>query len=883
MITPGSRLGAYEILSYIGAGGMGEVYKARDTRLDRAVALKVLPDHLSTSPELRQRFEREARTLSQLSHPNICGVYDVGREGDTGYLVMEFLEGESLSTRLARGALPLEQSLRYVIQIADALDQAHRHGIVHRDVKPGNVMLTKTGAKLLDFGLARVATPILSRDADLSVLDTQSPSLTAKGILLGTIPYLAPEQVEGREADARTDIWAMGCLLYEVVTGERPFVATSPASLIGAILKDDPRPMRELKPLTPAPLERLVKTCLARDPDERWQNAHDLAAELRWIAERQDEIAVTTRHGSGALKLAFAGGLGALLFAGLTWIPSGRQPDPTRSILRIAEAVRFTHETGLFESPSWSPDGTLVAFASNRSGNFEVYVRRADGGHEVNVTEHPSEDIQPAFSPDGRSIAFVSTRSSRTGLVPVGQTLGLEYRVYGGDLWITPALGGSARRLAPDANYPAWRPDGRAILYVSGPEDKRSLREISPDGTSSREVLTSADSRWEIMRPHYSHDGRWISFEDQSSSLVLLPAQGGNPHQLFATSSHAWADDGSLYFLKRGAAGGTTIGRVSVDGQARLVAGSEDVVAVLTGALRDIAVAPGSQALAVSEMEGGFNLARLPLSPDGSRPVGPEEALSSGSVRDRYPMYSFDGQRLAYSSNRTGRFEVWVLDLQTMRQERVPLPREGMETNAPSWLPDGNTLVVMCSRIGEPRSLWLLSLDGSRAEQLPSGELPGLGSVGVSPDGRRVLVQYNEGSEGRLYELDLVHRSRQRLTNTPGNTYDGIWSRDGRQIAYIASTGGTLQLWTRPAQGGEPRQLTFGVDRMRHASFSPDGRWIYVQSNHRNISRVPTAGGPLEQSHGFRNPGSFWKSRPSRLMGTRWPTHAGPEARRSGC
>src|SRR5262249_23093859 len=274
-----------EIQSSLGAGGMGEVYRARDSRLDRTVAIKVLPNHLAQSSDLRQRFEREARAVSSLNHPHICVLHDIGHQDGIDYLVLEYLEGESLHDRLEKGALPLDQALRFATEIADALDKAHRSGVVHRDLKPGNVMLTKAGAKLLDFGLARMAKPVVSGDANLSALATRDEPLTGKGTLLGTIPYMAPEQIEGREADARTDLWALGCLIYEMVTGNRTFVGASPASLIGAILKDEPRPMRELKPLTPLSLERLVKTCLAKDPDERLQNAHDVVAELRWIAD----------------------------------------------------------------------------------------------------------------------------------------------------------------------------------------------------------------------------------------------------------------------------------------------------------------------------------------------------------------------------------------------------------------------------------------------------------------------------------------------------------------------------------------------------------------------------------------------------------------------
>src|SRR5215475_2075140 len=298
-LPSGAKLGPYEVLAPLGTGGMGEVYRARDTRLDRTVAIKVLPDHLAQSPDLRHRFEREAKAVSSLNHPHICALYDVGQQDGIDFLVLEYLEGESLHDRLEKGPLPLDQALRYATQIADALDRAHRSGVVHRDLKPGNVMLTKAGAKLLDFGLARVAKPVVGGDADLFDLATPSKPLTGTGTLLGTIPYMAPEQIEGREADARTDIWAFGALLYEMVTGKRAFVAKSPASLIGAILKDEPKPIREIKPLTPPSLERLVKTCLAKDPDERWQNAHDVVAELRWIADEGSRVTAPSGEGSG--------------------------------------------------------------------------------------------------------------------------------------------------------------------------------------------------------------------------------------------------------------------------------------------------------------------------------------------------------------------------------------------------------------------------------------------------------------------------------------------------------------------------------------------------------------------------------------------------------
>ena len=289
-LSGGSRLGPYEILSPLGAGGMGEVYRARDTRLERTVAIKVLASHLSASPEVRQRFEREAKTISQLSHPHICALHDVGREGDIEYLVMEYLEGETLADRLLKGALPLEQTLRFGVQIADALDKAHRQGIVHRDLKPGNVMLTKTGVKLLDFGLAKAVAPA-SQQSSLTAFPTQH-ALTQEGTILGTFQYMAPEQLEGKDADARTDIFAFGCVLYEMATGKKAFSGATQASLISSILRDEPQPISQVQPMSPSALDHVVQKSLAKDPEDRWQNAADLGGELKWISEGRSPTSV---------------------------------------------------------------------------------------------------------------------------------------------------------------------------------------------------------------------------------------------------------------------------------------------------------------------------------------------------------------------------------------------------------------------------------------------------------------------------------------------------------------------------------------------------------------------------------------------------------------
>src|ERR1700674_5299185 len=284
-ILPGKRLGPYEILSAIGAGGMGEVYRARDTRLDRTVAIKVLPAHLADDPDRRERFEREARTIASLNHPHICTLYDIGHQDGIDFLVLEYLEGETLAQRLMKGPLPLDQALQFAIEIADALNKAHRKGVTHRGLNPGNIMLTKSGTKLLDFGLAKLKQETAPANISLSKLPTAEDNLTAQGTILGTLQYMAPEQLEGKEVDARTDTFAFGAVVYEMATGKRAFEGESQASLIAAILEREPPAMSSLQPMTPLALDRAIKTCFAKEPDGRWQAASDLTRELKWIAE----------------------------------------------------------------------------------------------------------------------------------------------------------------------------------------------------------------------------------------------------------------------------------------------------------------------------------------------------------------------------------------------------------------------------------------------------------------------------------------------------------------------------------------------------------------------------------------------------------------------
>ena len=381
----GTRLGPYEIESPIGAGGMGEVYKATDTRLERTVAIKVLPAHVASDPERKQRFEREAKTVAALSHPHICPLFDVGREGEIDFLVMEYLEGETLAERIAKGALPLDQALKYAIEIADALDKAHRQGVTHRDLKPANIMLTKAGAKLLDFGLAKLTPTGPQSDASTKLAD----ALTEQGTILGTFQYMAPEQLEGGEADHRTDIWAFGCVVYEMVTGKKAFEGKSQASLIGAILKDEPRSISTLQPMSPLALDQVIRICLAKDPDERWQSAGDIGRQLKLSSESGSQVAVpvpTTLTSRPTLTPWIAWGVGLAAVTG--WLLYGWAVINVDQSLLPSGVTRFTLELPgpqqVFNETDVpvlviSRSGRRIAWIGDGDGGQLVYTRAIDG------------------------------------------------------------------------------------------------------------------------------------------------------------------------------------------------------------------------------------------------------------------------------------------------------------------------------------------------------------------------------------------------------------------------------------------------------------------------------------------------------------------------
>jgi Tol biopolymer transport system component len=788
-LSAGSRLGPYEIVSPLGAGGMGEVYRARDTRLERTVAIKVLPAHLSSSPESRQRFEREAKTISQLSHPHICALHDVGREGETEYLVMEYLEGETLADRLLKGPLPREQTLRYGIQIADALDKAHRQGIVHRDLKPGNVMITKAGVKLLDFGLAKAMTPG-SPKSSLTALPTQH-ALTQEGTILGTFQYMAPEQLEGREADARTDIFAFGCVLYEMATGKKAFSGATQASLISSILRDEPAPISQVQPMSPRALDRVVQKSLAKDPEDRWQNAADLGSELKWIAEARSQADVSAPVVSRGRRRTWVLGAAAIPVAALLVLLGYQlrpvRPGPVvRSSLGLPAGLQFDGENN---AVALSRDGRRLTFAAFETGGRPQLWVRATNSLTVQPIAGTDGASQPFFSWDGESIGFFADRKLKR----------------------VPVAGGTVQAIcdAPDPRGGSWGRDG---VIVFAPTPYGGLSRVSASGGTPSPATRPGDSGVTDRMPSFLPDGRRLLFfrgvgirtTTKGVGIWSLDLSTGKTALVAQEHSGAvWVEPGFLVF----ASNGTLMAQRADEKSLRT---SGDPVPLAEGIWFNAYRWTGNYSLSDTGLlvfEGGGLAAKSQLTwmdLDG-KVVGTvgEPAPNMGLA------LSPDGHRALTSVPEPNGFRsIWMYDL--TRGVASRFPADGPFAASPVWSPDG-TQVVYGDGDG---NLFSKASDGlSRARALIRVESANQIATSWSPDGSAIAFAHQDTKTG--WDIWILPLSGDRkpypLMVTSANEQSGRFSPDGKWLSYVSDESGRQELYVVPFPGpGEKRQVTSG-------------------------------------------------------------------------
>ncbi len=768
-LDAGRQLGPYEIIAPLGAGGMGEVYKARDTRLDRTVAIKVLPAHLASQPDLRQRFEREARAASSLNHPNICTLHDIGSHEGIDFLVLEYLEGETLAQRLERGPLPIDEALSIAVQIADALDKAHRQGLIHRDLKPGNIMLTRTGAKLLDFGLAK-SSAVAGAASPMTAAPTMTSPLTVEGAIVGTFQYMAPEQLDGAEASARSDLFAFGVVLYEMFSGRRPFEGKTQASLVAAILKEDPPSITTLQPLLPAGLERLIRTCLEKDPEERRQSMHDVLLELRWIGAGGSipDLPAPARAGrSGRERLAWLITAGALLAAVTMLVlqvvrPEGERPRRVHATLLPPDEAAFDYQGGPM---AVSPDGSMVAFVVRGEGGGKALWLRDLERPEARLLPGTEGASTPFWSPDSRSIAFYA----------------------GGKLKRIPASGGAPDTLcdAFGGYGGAWNRQG-VLLHNSG--GRSGLNRVSAAGGNPTPVTRLRPGDVHHRFPSFLPDGEHFLFSVRSgvsnaNAVMIGSLDGAEPIPLIGISSNAiFVPPGFILYWRDDALRAQPFDpdRLELSGEPVVVAPGVRFEPNLLAALFS---ASGNGVVVYYGGGSAIDKSRLVLrGRDGTElgTVGPP-----GNYYD--PRLSPDGRRVAVdNSGVENNGDLWIYDI--ARPTAMRLTFDLADESCPVWSPAGDRLAI-CTLVGGAASTHLLDLTG-KTKQEP------------------------------LVDTEMVE--------APSD-----WSRDGAWLVYERrkSDDASSDLWIVSLADGKTRPFVDSPFDEEHARFSPDGRWLAYSSD----------------------------------------------------
>ncbi len=811
-LAKGTRLGPYEIAAVIGAGGMGEVYRARDTRLDRFVAVKILKSHLSCSPELKSRFDREARTLSSLSHPHICSLYDVGSEANVDFLVMEFLEGETLSARLQKGPLPSSAVVKLGIEISDALARAHRAGVIHRDLKPSNIMLTANGAKLMDFGLAKpnIAAAVAGRSPSLAELATAtlpSPSspLSTAGELIGTIQYMAPEQLEGKEADERSDIFALGDVLYEALTGRRAFEGKTHLSVASAILQKDPPLIPVLPGGGQSVLDYIIRTCMAKEPDERFQTAHDVKLQLSWIAHSAGSQPVSRKKRSTGLLIAAAAVavlLAAAFLLGRDLAHRSSIPDSAGTRFSIPLPPREELAVNNSQAVVLSPDGKRLAYVSAENGVPHLYIRRLDRFDSVAIPDSEGA-LFPFFSPNGDWVAFFSQgklkKAPSDGGVPI---VICEVPTFFGGTW-TPQ----------DLIVVAIPTLGLAMVPASG----GPLQRLSP---ATKDIIYPQGPAWFA-------GGEWIAFTDylaEHRAIKAVKLSTGELRLLLGNAqAPAFAADNLIYFQ------GGALWALPFDSKTVTVRGSPAQIVSGINEENYIAQASVSQAGTLAYAPGPAGIfSRYLLLVDRKGRARKVDVPSQDFVD---PAVSPDGKRIACMLRSAIGQQVEVLERD--RGLFTALVSSGLNAS-PAWTSDGKTLVFDGVNPHQ-RGIFRIAADGSSPPQLV--RLTDLNSHVTSIAGDFAAVTVNDpATSADLWLLDLRHPDDMRpFKNTSAAERQGSLSPDGRWMAYVSNESGRPEIYVEPVPGpGGRRQISAdGGDEPRWVR---NGREITFRNGTRMLS-----------------------------------------------
>jgi serine/threonine protein kinase len=847
-LTPGTRLGPYEIATPVGAGGMGEVYRARDTRLERTVAIKVLPGHLSDSPEAKERFDREARSISSLNHPHICSLYDIGHQDGIDYLVMEFLEGETLAERLKKGPLSLKKTLAIGVDVCDALELAHGHGIVHRDLKPGNIMLTASGAKLMDFGLAKAMTVSSKATVGSSAAPSftaaatavSSSPLTTAGTVIGTVQYMSPEQIEGKEIDSRSDIFSLGSVLYEMASGKQAFEGKSQISLASAILEKDPEPISTIKPMIPAAFEHALATCLQKEADQRYQTAHDLKLHLQWITTSSSSMAMSAmprrarKHEPLWWALGFLIALGLGLTIGALINRSGPPAPVMRTVINPPDGTTLNLTGDSAGPPVLSPDGSMLAFTASKSdGSTAIWVRPIDS-LDAHILSGSENAVFPFWSPDSRSLGFFADGKLKTvdfnGSVQVvadapfgrGGAWGADGVILFSANTQSPLMRVNAGGGTPvpvtkldltqhtSHRWPFFLPDGKHFLYLAinhNPSSwgKDMLFYASLDGSENRPLFhTQANAI-------YAGGLLLFARNDQLLAQRFDPASGklsGDPSAIAKgilndeTTWHMGASAFGDRLLVLGSGGSGDWQLVWVDREGKQIANVADKLTNLQAA----AISPQGDRIAMQIDTGQSDIWTLDLT------RGVRTRLTFGPTLNAYPVWSPDGKWIAFTSDRNGHSELRRKSADGSGPEEVLLTDDQLIT-ATDWSRDGKYVIYNRGPIGGA-DIWAIPLEGDRKPFLLVPHAANSAAVfgELSPDERWLTYTSTESGAPEVYVAAFRGQGKWQISANGG--HNSRWSSDGKELCYLDPA---FNLYTVPVTDagdalrfGSPQKL---VDR----------------------------------------------------------------------
>ena len=849
-LSSGARIGPYEIRALIAAGGMGEVYRALDPRLNRSVAIKILQDRWFSNAQQKQRFLREARTVSALNHPGIIHIYDILSHGESDAIVMEHVEGKTLRNLLQSGQIEKNRALDITTQVSSALAAAHKAGIIHRDIKPENIMVTNDHhVKVLDFGLAKPMFPV---DPNSQAATDEVAVHTTEGSVMGTAAYMSPEQARGMELDHRTDIFSTGLVLYEMLTRKRAFPGNTSVEILHSILHDQPAPLQQFLPEAPPALSDIVDKCLAKDPEERYQHISDLALDLKRLQRAaSSSTTVNTANVSSTVRidaqksssrwirnLGIAALAVALAAAGFYVARKTTAPSVQNraSWMQGAKLTPLTVEDSYEAEPTFSPNGETIAYVSNRTGNFEIFLKQVSGGPDINLSNDPADDVQPSFSPDGKQIAFVSTRRS---------SLGLHYPApdspqIGGDIWVMTTFGGSAKRIVEGGNFPSWSPDGQQVLYAGGSWFNPKLYRVSANGGKPQEIpLQFPDSATpRLFYPKYSPSGKWILLERGANVIGILPAQGGEVKNLFRGSSPAWINNDWIIYSNADPGKNFSLWRAAISQDTGIPTGESEPLTFGHGKDMQPAVAPGGKRIAFTTTDVSFNIESQKLNPETGATIGTPEKLTHGKQVIYFLNHARHADSIVFSARRGAGWHLWTRDAQGNLTQITS--DERYRDNYPRYSPDGSKIAFSRADLQlqptERGTVWLMASDGANPEPLNISTQGFGGFFAWMPDGSGILSRYDR----KIYRYDLKTRKSIVLSDDPSLMPVAAVTPDNKWMVVQTNRGPTVDIVLFPADGiGSITPLLSTPNFEYHPTVSSDGKWLYFQYNHKNIYRVP--------------------------------------------